>query len=210
VAALAAALLLAGCGGDDGGARPTGTTAVAGASTTTAPDETATGPVNGTTAADPTTTSADGAVVVTDTTDRLIAAGTDARRGIRLFVETAPDGTGAGDVGSGEARAGFSVTPRTPAAARRRLARTSGFSVRCVLDGAGATGAEIRPAGSRIALPSGTTRRTDAFLRPAPGRTVRDSVRSCALYLSRDPRGSTTRTYESGTPARAYATVRFR
>jgi len=209
-AALGAALVLAvaagtGCGGDDDEA-PAGSTAAGATTPSTVAAPTATGPVNGAIVPPPpTTTSADGGLVVSEVTDDPIATGVDERRGIRIAVETIRGGDE-----DGEVRAAFTVTGKAPAAVRRRLARTSGYMLNCALSGAPRQGAELRPTGSRTAVPVGTTRRTGGFLEAPKGRTVAGTVRSCALFLSKDPRGSTTRTYESGSPERAYVTVRFR
>lgn len=200
---LAVASGAAGCGGDDAGPpalKPE--TAV----TTGEARLTATGPVNGRVIPPPTTTtSADGATETTVVESPTIASGVDERRGVRLAVETVRDG-----LNGGKARVTFTVTPTAPAAVRRRLARTAGYILNCDLGGRGDQGAELRPTGSRTALAPGTTRRTGGFLVPPKGRTVREALRACSLFLARERRGSTSRSYESGSPQRAYATVRFR
>lgn len=215
--AVVLAIGLAGCGGDDDppATAATGTTTASSAApATTAPaPPTATGPVNGSIRPDPTTTqeTETGTAVSGPAGDITVASGVDRRRGLRLAVATIDtldeenlledDGT---------ARVVLTVTRRAPVAVRRRLARTSGYNVACDLGGPGTSGVEIRPTGPRTAVAPGTVRRSDPFLEPAKGRTIRDTVKACFLYLSSEPRGSSRRSYASGDPDRAYATVRFR
>jgi hypothetical protein len=80
--------------------------------------------------------------------------------------------------------------------------------VTCELDGRGSQGVEHTTTGPGSSAPIGVLARIDDFPKPAKGREVFRSLRSCRLVVAPERRGSSKRSYTANHPG--LVNVRFR